>query len=79
MKSPNARTTFSVCSASSRVGDRHKHCTSRVWMSTVWQMDRAIIDDLPVPDCACAITSRPLMIGMTARCWMAEGFSKPYA
>ena len=32
---------------------------------------------LPVPDCAWAITSLPLMIGLMARCWMAEGFSKP--
>lgn len=51
---------------------------------------------LPVPDCACAMTSwpwirqrlafdiggaqeanSPLMTGMMARCWMAEGRSKP--
>ena len=32
---------------------------------------------LPVPDCACAITSRPPMMGRIARCWMADGFSKP--
>jgi hypothetical protein len=31
---------------------------------------------LPVPDCACAITSRPWVMGRIARCWMAEGFSK---
>ncbi len=31
----------------------------------------------PVPDCAWAITSRPLMLGTMARCWMADGFSKP--
>jgi hypothetical protein len=31
---------------------------------------------LPVPDCACAITSRPWVMGRIARCWIAEGFSK---
>jgi hypothetical protein len=31
---------------------------------------------LPVPDCAWAITSRPLVMGRMARAWMAEGFSK---
>lgn len=28
-------------------------------VSRFWQSDRAIMDVLPVPDCACAITSRP--------------------
>jgi hypothetical protein len=32
---------------------------------------------LPVPDWAWAITSLPLTTGMMARCWMAEGRSKP--
>jgi hypothetical protein len=31
---------------------------------------------LPVPDCACATTSRPWVMGRIARCWIAEGFSK---
>jgi len=31
----------------------------------------------PVPDWACAITSLPLTTGTIARCWIAEGFSKP--
>jgi hypothetical protein len=31
---------------------------------------------LPVPDCACAITSCPLTTGTIARCWIAEGRSK---
>ena len=31
------------------------------------------------PDCAWAMTSLPVRVGFTARCWMAEGFSKPYA
>ncbi|PNH02733.1 hypothetical protein TSOC_011259 [Tetrabaena socialis] len=42
-----------------------------------WHVDTEIIDDLPVPDWAWAITSRPCTIGSTARCWMADGFSKP--
>ena len=32
---------------------------------------------LPVPDCACAMTSRLLMICEIARCWIADGFSNP--
>jgi len=32
---------------------------------------------LPVPDCACWMTSRPCVNGTIPRCWMAEGFSKP--
>jgi hypothetical protein len=32
---------------------------------------------LPVPDCAWAMASRPLMMGLMARCCMADGFSKP--
>jgi hypothetical protein len=31
---------------------------------------------LPVPDCACAITSCPLTTGTIARCWISEGRSK---
>jgi hypothetical protein len=34
---------------------------------------------LPVPDWDWAMTSRPVMMGLMARCWMAEGRSKPYA
>ena len=30
---------------------------------------------LPVPDWACAMTSRPVTTGTIARCWMAEGRS----
>lgn len=29
------------------------------------------------PDCACWMTSRPLVKGTIPFCWMAEGFSKP--
>jgi len=31
----------------------------------------------PVPDCACAMTSRPFAMGLMDRCWIADGFSKP--
>jgi hypothetical protein len=74
-----ARMSFSVCTASSRVGESTRTCTSRTRLSTRWHEVTAIMLDLPVPDCACAITSRPSTIGFTARCWIAEGFSKPYA
>jgi len=33
---------------------------------------------LPVPDWACAMVSRIIRSGLMARCWMADGFSKPY-
>ena len=33
---------------------------------------------LPVPDCACAMVSRIIISGLIARCWIADGFSKPY-
>jgi hypothetical protein len=33
---------------------------------------------LPVPDCACAMVSRIIRRGLIARCWIADGFSKPY-
>jgi hypothetical protein len=32
---------------------------------------------LPVPDCDWAITSWPWVMGRIARCWIADGFSKP--
>jgi len=32
---------------------------------------------LPVPDWDWAMTSRPRRIGRIARCWIAEGRSKP--
>ena len=34
---------------------------------------------LPVPDWACWMTSIPLAMGTMPRCWIAEGFSNPYA
>lgn len=51
---------------------------SRLVVSTIWQTVRPIMDVLPVPDWAWAMTSRPRMMGITALCWMADGFSKPY-
>lgn len=50
---------------------------SRELVSTIWQTDSAIMEVFPVPDWACAMTSRPLTMGRTALCWMAEGFSNP--
>jgi hypothetical protein len=40
-------------------------------------METEKVPVLPVPDWACAMVSCPLMMGMIARCWIAEGFSKP--
>lgn len=37
----------------------------------------SIFFSLTVPDWACAIKSRPNMVGLIALCWIAEGFSKP--
>ncbi len=41
-----------------------------------WRIEMEKVAVLPVPDCACAITSRPWIIGKSARCWIADGFSK---
>lgn len=41
-----------------------------------WRMEMEKVAVFPVPDCAWAITSRPLVMGRMARCWIAEGFSK---
>lgn len=98
IKSPNARPTFWICWANSRVGERIRACVSRrvvsmdcntlfsersLWwvvcmcvnVGETYPMENVAV--LPVPDWACAITSRPLITGTIARCWMAEGFSKP--
>jgi len=69
--------TFWICTASSRVGERHNTCVSLVCMSTDCNIAMEIMAVLPVPDWAWAITSCPLTIGFMARCWMAEGRSKP--
>ena len=41
------------------------------------RMEMENVAVLPVPDCACAMTSRLLTICEIARCWIADGFSKP--
>ena len=46
-------------------------------VSSCWMRATLIMLVLPVPDCACAMTSRPPVMGRIARCWMADGFSKP--
>ena len=46
-------------------------------VSSCWMSATLIMLVLPVPDCACAMTSRPPVMGRIARCWMADGFSKP--
>ena len=68
MKLPRARAVFSVCVASSRVGESTSAWISRVLVSSIWHSAREIIEVLPVPLCACAMTSRPLTMGMIARC-----------
>jgi len=67
--------TFWICTASSRVGERHIACVSLSSMSTDCNKGMEIVTVLPVPDWAWAITC-PLAIGFMARCWMAEGRSK---
>jgi hypothetical protein len=39
-----------------------------VLVSSIWHSASEIMLVLPVPLCACAITSRPLVIGKIARC-----------
>jgi len=63
--------------ASSRVGERHNTCVSLSCKSMDCNIAIEIVAVLPVPDWAWAITSHPLTIGIMARCWMAEGCSKP--
>ena len=73
----HSRFTFWICWASSLVGAR-----IRAWhsLNPVSIFSRIAIENVavfPVPDCAWAITSSPLMHGTIARCWIADGFSKP--
>lgn len=51
-------------------------CPSSIIL-TRWRMEMEKVAVFPVPDWAWAITSRPVMMGMMARCWIAEGRSKP--
>ena len=69
--------TFEICVASSLVGDNVSTCVSRTLMSNVCKIAIEKVAVLPVPDCAWAITSLPLTIGLIDLCWIAEGFSKP--
>jgi len=69
--------TFCVCVANSRVGFMMRTWISRVCVSRSCSDTIESIAVLPVPDCDCAITSRPWDIGTIARCWIAEGFSNP--
>lgn len=77
MKSPNANITFCIWTASSLVGDKHKTWVSRTVRSKDCKIAIENVAVFPVPDWAWAITSRPLIIGLMERCWMADGFSKP--
>ena len=51
--------------------------TSRCQPAPTCRMPAQKVAVLPVPDCACWITSRPLPNGTMPFCWMADGFSKP--
>ena len=66
-----------TCSASSRVGERVSACVSLEVVLTVCNTPMENTAVFPVPDCDCAMTSRPWMMGLMARCWMAEGRSNP--
>ena len=68
--------TLEIWTASSRVGERMRAWVSREEVSMDCKTPMEKVAVLPVPDCACAITSRPLMMGTMALCWMADGFSK---
>lgn len=77
MKSPSASMTFWICVANSLVGESINTWVSRSVVSSDCRIDIEKVAVLPVPDCAWAITSRPLTIGMILLCWIADGFSKP--
>jgi hypothetical protein len=49
----------------------------RCVVSMDWRAAMEKVAVLPVPLCAWAMTSRPLTMGLIARCCTAEGFSKP--
>lgn len=69
--------TFWICVASSRVGDKHSTWLSRTVVSNICRIAIENVAVLPVPDCACAITSLPFTMGFIDLCCIAEGFSKP--
>jgi len=51
-------------------------CVSLTAVSSVCNADIENVAVFPVPDCACAITSRPDKIGPIALCCIADGLSK---
>jgi len=65
--------------ASSRVFAMMIACVPGLRRSSVLSSPIEKVAVLPVPDCAWAITSRRSVSGLIARCWIAEGRSKPYA
>ena len=69
--------TFWICWANSLVGAKMSAWHSRMLVSICWRIEIENVAVFPVPDWACAITSRPWIQGIIARCWIAEGFSKP--
>lgn len=69
--------TFWICKANSLVGDKHSTWVSLSWVSTDCNIAIENVAVLPVPDWACAMTSRPLIMGLIALCCIAEGRSKP--
>ena len=44
------------------------NATAERKIDNTWRMEMEKVAVFPVPDCACAITSLPLMIGLIARC-----------
>ena len=69
--------TFWICCANSRVGAKTSAWHSLASMSICCNNEMAKVAVLPVPDWAWAITSWPIIQGKMARCWMADGRSKP--
>ena len=69
--------TLAVWVLSSRVGDKHRIC---VVLLVILSRESAPIVKaavLPVPDCACAITSRPFIKDVSDLRWIGLGFSNP--
>ena len=50
------------------VGDRTSACVSLTFVSILCKMAIEKVAVFPVPDCACAITSLPLVMGLIALC-----------
>ncbi len=56
--------TFWICCANSRVGARMSACTLLSLRSICWRTEMENVAVLPVPDCACAMVSRPDKMGI---------------